>query len=116
MMNHQGNINLSIDDQLTKTNSCQTNNIKSPKKIPTTEQTTNNTQSNNKIYDNNRLNCHKCDKKLKISAMQCKCNKYFCNAHKYSDCHNCKYDYKKIGKEILKKNNPIILHSKIDKI
>ena len=38
------------------------------------------------------------------------------SAHKYSDCHNCKFDYKKFGKEILKKNNPKIISTKIDKI
>lgn len=116
MMNHRGNITLSIDDKKTKSDSCETEIIKSPDKIPISEPALDIQPKDNQQANSTRTKCHKCDKKLKLTAIRCKCNQYFCNAHRYSDCHDCKFDYKKIGKEILKKNNPIIVHTKVDKI
>ena len=116
MMNHSGNITLSIDDTTIKSKSCESTIIKSPDKIHTTEHTDNIQSTTNHSPNITSNKCYKCNKKLKLTALKCKCDYYFCNAHKYSDCHNCKFDYKKFGKEILKKNNPKIISTKIDKI
>ena len=64
----------------------------------------------------NTLRCMECDKKLSLTAIMCKCNNYYCNKHRYSEQHNCKYDYKNSGREFLKKYNPLIEPSKVDKI
>ena len=60
--------------------------------------------------------CAKCNKKLKLTDTKCKCNNYYCSAHRYSDTHECSFDYKKHGREHLKKHNPIINSNKLDKI
>ena len=52
---------------------------------------------------NNTLRCMECRKKLSLTAIMCKCNNYYCNNHRYSEQHNCKYDYKNMGRDILKK-------------
>lgn len=54
-----------------------------------------------------------CKKKLDLTATQCKCCGYFCSIHRLPEEHNCSYDFVKLGKEILKKNNPIIIKHKI---
>jgi len=60
--------------------------------------------------------CMKCNKKLYTMEFKCKCNEYFCIKHRYSDSHNCTYDYKNSNKEYLKKSNPIIIPKKLDDI
>jgi len=61
--------------------------------------------------------CEFCHKKLRITATyKCKCNKIFCAAHRYSECHNCTYNYKQQGKKYLEKNNPLVVKDKISKI
>ena len=38
------------------------------------------------------------------------------SAHRYSDRHECSYDYQKAGKEALATANPLVAARKIDKI
>ena len=64
----------------------------------------------------NNLRCTECDKKLSLTAIMCKCKNYYCNKHRYSDKHNCSYDYKNSGRDLLKINNPLIQPNKVDKI
>jgi hypothetical protein len=116
MMNHRGNITLSIDDKKAKSNSCESKPIKSPEKIHTKEQVTTMQPTDKPPQDQTRRRCHECDKKIKLTAIQCKCTQYFCDAHRYSDCHDCKFDYKKDGRENLEKNNPVIIQKKLDKV
>lgn len=52
--------------------------------------------------------CFKCNKKLRTNILICKCNHSFCSAHIYSTDHNCKFDYKEHGKELLRKQNPVV--------
>ena len=65
-----------------------------------------------------RCSFEKCNKKLKIISFSCQCGGEFCPAHRYTNSHNCSRleDKKKSCKENIKKNNPIIAHSKVDKI
>ena len=60
--------------------------------------------------------CGKCNKKLKLTDIKCRCDKYFCAAHRYSDLHDCSFDYKNHGKEILEKQNPAVISQKVDKL
>lgn len=57
--------------------------------------------------------CSMCNKKLKLLMFSCKCNKKFCLNHQLPELHNCIFDYKNIGKDDIKKNNPIITPDKI---
>ena len=68
-----------------------------------------------KIQENiNR--CMTCNKKIGLTGFQCKCKYYFCAEHRYSDRHDCKFDYKQLGKNLLEKANPKIISSKVDLI
>ena len=57
-----------------------------------------------------------CNKKLELVCFPCKCELKFCKLHRLPELHNCKFDFKKNGKDILKKNNPLICNKKIIKI
>jgi hypothetical protein len=37
----------------------------------------------------------------------------FCALHRYSDKHNCTYDYKTAGREAIAKANPLVKADKI---
>ena len=63
-----------------------------------------------------RCNFSECNKKLKLTDVQCKCKQIFCYKHRYSESHNCTYDYKTAGREQLTKNNPQIICSKLEAI
>ena len=40
-----------------------------------------------------------CKKKLTLTSITCKCNKTFCNKHRYMEEHNCEFDIKKKNEE-----------------
>jgi len=62
--------------------------------------------------------CSFCKKKLKLISYSCKCEGQFCPKHRYTFEHNCTSLNKKIeeSKEIIKNNNPVMIHSKVIKI
>ena len=60
--------------------------------------------------------CPICKKKLKLTDMECRCGNIYCIEHRLPEAHNCTFDYQKFGKDILDKNNPIILNDKVIKI
>lgn len=47
--------------------------------------------------------CEKCKKKLGIMEYKCKCEKLFCISHLQAEEHNCTFDYKKEGQDIIRK-------------
>ena len=51
-----------------------------------------------------------------MTKYKCKCGKEFCIKHRYPEEHNCSYDKTKEHMEKLKKDNPKIIPSKLDKI
>ena len=40
--------------------------------------------------------CGVCKKKLGLTGFTCRCSGLFCSIHRYSDKHECKFDYKVI--------------------
>jgi hypothetical protein len=44
-----------------------------------------------------------CNKKLKLTDMSCRCEKTFCGLHRHAETHNCTFDYKSYGREVLSK-------------
>lgn len=68
--------------------------------------------------DRIRYNCAVCNKKLPLFAIKCRCDKLLCNIHRYSEEHDCEYDYKRKYKEELISNldNSEIKKQKINKI
>ncbi|GFR87669.1 AN1-type zinc finger protein [Elysia marginata] len=46
----------------------------------------------------------------------CHCGKLFCGLHRYSDQHECTFDFREKGQEEIRRNNPVIKGEKIQKI
>lgn len=58
-----------------------------------------------------------CSKRLGVSNIHtCKCGIVTCIAHRFPEDHSCTIDYKKIGREQLTNNNPVIVANKLQKI
>ncbi len=51
-----------------------------------------------------------CKCKLTLTSFPCRCEKYFCNQHRFSGDHACTYDYKKEHTKELNKylSSPVI--------
>lgn len=75
-------------------------------------------QKNNAIETektNKSNRCSVCNKKTKLIGFKCKCGVNTCITHKLPEDHNCDYDFKTEEKERLRKKNPKIVASKIEK-
>ncbi|ORY33580.1 hypothetical protein BCR33DRAFT_653265, partial [Rhizoclosmatium globosum] len=58
--------------------------------------------------------CFTCNKKLgSIAVFKCKCSNFFCSTHRYSDRHQCSFNYKEAGRAALTKENPKIGGNKV---
>ncbi|KAK8948863.1 Zinc finger AN1 domain-containing stress-associated protein 15 [Platanthera zijinensis] len=62
------------------------------------------------------LRCSTCHKRIGLTGFRCRCGDLFCARHRYSDTHDCSYDYKAAGREEISKANPVIRAAKIIKI
>ncbi|XP_072338144.1 AN1-type zinc finger protein 5 isoform X1 [Scyliorhinus torazame] len=60
--------------------------------------------------------CFNCRKKVGLTGFDCRCGNLFCGLHRYSDQHNCPYDYKAEAAEKIRKENPIVVAEKIQKL
>ncbi|NWH46918.1 ZFAN5 protein, partial [Fregata magnificens] len=60
--------------------------------------------------------CFTCRKKIGLTGFDCRCGNLFCAIHRYSDMHACPYDYKAEAAEKIRKENPIIIAEKIQKL
>lgn len=60
--------------------------------------------------------CLTCKKKVGLTGFQCRCNGLFCTTHRYSDMHDCPFNYKEMAQEQIRKNNPVVVGQKIAKI
>ena len=120
MMNFNGNITLEITDNDIQENKNIIDNInvngksENNNKKRLLEDDVNKTVQKKIQVNNSRCLC--CNRKIGLLGFQCKCKNYFCSEHRYSDCHDCTFDYKEHGKELLTKENPIVISSKINKI
>ncbi|KAK6922909.1 Spatacsin, C-terminal domain [Dillenia turbinata] len=57
--------------------------------------------------------CNFCKKKVGLTGFKCKCGQTFCSIHRYSDKHNCLFDYKTAGQDAIAKSNPVVKDDKI---
>ncbi|XP_017333852.1 AN1-type zinc finger protein 6 isoform X4 [Ictalurus punctatus] len=60
--------------------------------------------------------CFTCRKKVGLTGFDCRCGNVFCGVHRYSDVHNCTFDYKADAAEKIRRENPVIVGEKIAKI
>ncbi|KAL1547466.1 switch-activating protein Sap1 [Salvia divinorum] len=60
--------------------------------------------------------CSGCSRRVGLTGFRCRCGELFCAAHRYSDRHDCSYDYKTAGREAIARENPVVRAAKIVKI
>ena len=60
--------------------------------------------------------CFLCKKKVGLTGFKCRCEHVFCSLHRYSDKHNCSFDYKAAGRVVIAKANPVVKADKVGKI
>ncbi|KAL6468582.1 hypothetical protein MHYP_G00221060 [Metynnis hypsauchen] len=60
--------------------------------------------------------CFTCRKKVGLTGFDCRCGNLFCGVHRYSDAHNCSFDYKAEAAEKIRKENPVVVGEKVKKI
>ncbi|KAG6927191.1 zinc finger AN1-type containing 6 [Chelydra serpentina] len=60
--------------------------------------------------------CFMCRKKVGLTGFECRCGNVYCGVHRYSDVHSCSYNYKADAAEKIRKENPVVVGEKIQKI
>ncbi|XP_053594853.1 AN1-type zinc finger protein 6-like [Microplitis demolitor] len=60
--------------------------------------------------------CAECHKNTGLVGFDCRCGGLFCSKHRYSDMHDCKFDYKEMGAQEIRSQNPVVIGEKIRKI
>ena len=58
---------------------------------------------NKKVKSKSRCSFQGCNKKLKLTDLQCRCNLKYCQLHRLPEKHNCSYDIMSEEKKRLKK-------------
>ncbi|KAK4482408.1 hypothetical protein RD792_009563 [Penstemon davidsonii] len=57
-----------------------------------------------------------CRKRIGLMGFRCRCGDMFCSEHRYSDRHDCSYDYKAAGREAIERENPVVRAAKLLKV
>eukprot|EP01018_Ginkgo_biloba_P018113 Gb_14283 [translate_table: standard] len=60
--------------------------------------------------------CFSCRKRVGLTGFKCRCGYTFCSLHRYSEKHDCSFDYKSAGRQAIAKANPVVKAEKIQKI
>ncbi|OVA05731.1 zinc finger protein [Macleaya cordata] len=60
--------------------------------------------------------CSGCRRKVGLTGFRCRCGDLFCPEHRYSDRHDCSYDYKAQGREAIARENPVVRPAKIVRV
>ncbi|XP_063169914.1 AN1-type zinc finger protein 6 isoform X1 [Candoia aspera] len=63
-----------------------------------------------------KTRCFMCRKKVGLTGFECRCGNVYCAVHRYSDVHSCSYNYKADAAEKIRKENPVVVGEKIQKI
>lgn len=60
--------------------------------------------------------CMSCRKRVGLTGFKCRCGGTFCSIHRYSEKHECSFDYMSVGRDAIAKANPVVKAEKIEKI
>ncbi|KAJ8460434.1 hypothetical protein OPV22_033360 [Ensete ventricosum] len=60
--------------------------------------------------------CNTCRKRVGLTGFRCRCGDLFCSVHRYSDKHDCPFDYQTSAREAIAKANPVVKAEKLKKI
>lgn len=88
----------------------------SPASSKTTEEESLQDESLEKDQKKKKNRCHICRKRVGLTGFPCRCGGLFCSLHRYSNEHNCTFDYKQLGAQEIRKNNPLVVGEKVKKI
>ncbi|EDV46278.1 zinc finger A20 and AN1 domain-containing stress-associated protein 6 [Drosophila erecta] len=67
--------------------------------------------------DSAKKRCDKCGKKLGLTGgFPCRCGGTYCAVHRYSDRHECNFDYREMGASEIRRDNPVVVASKLRKL
>ncbi|XWS45703.1 hypothetical protein CRYUN_Cryun14cG0002300 [Craigia yunnanensis] len=114
------------DDQSLRSTPSRSQDNRSDSAPPTTAATT----TNSRITASNLLGndpaataekkivnrCSGCGKRVGLTGFRCRCGELFCSEHRYSDRHDCSYDYKTAGREAIARENPVVKAAKIIRV
>lgn len=60
--------------------------------------------------------CAGCRKRVGLTGFGCRCGLTYCGVHRYPEKHGCVFDYKKMGREQIERQNPVVVAEKLQKI
>lgn len=60
--------------------------------------------------------CSSCKKRVGLTGFKCRCGNLYCSSHRYSDKHDCPFDYRTAARDAIAKANPVVKAEKLDKI
>ncbi|XP_077226196.1 zinc finger A20 and AN1 domain-containing stress-associated protein 6-like [Tasmannia lanceolata] len=60
--------------------------------------------------------CMTCQKRVGLTGFKCRCGGTFCSVHRYSEKHECSFDYRSAGRDAIAKANPVVKAEKVEKI
>ncbi|GMP89555.1 hypothetical protein CsSME_00041081 [Camellia sinensis var. sinensis] len=58
--------------------------------------------------------CNTCRKRVGLTGFSCRCGNLFCAVHRYSDKHECPFDYRTAARDAIAKANPVVKAEKLD--
>ncbi|KAH8356633.1 hypothetical protein KR084_008816 [Drosophila pseudotakahashii] len=74
-------------------------------------------EDGNRDQDGQKKRCDKCGKKLGLTGgFPCRCGGTYCSVHRYSDRHECSFDYREMGATEIRRDNPLVVASKLRKL
>jgi hypothetical protein len=63
-----------------------------------------------------RTRCFQCRRKVGLTGIECRCGFVFCGKHRYVDEHDCAFDFKKMFRDKLRRENMAVVDKKMDRI
>lgn len=94
------------DKAAAATDSPATTSVSEPESLP----------SSSRPPQTNPSRCYLCNKRVGLTGFKCRCDYVFCGAHRLAEAHDCSFDYKKVERQRLALNNPLIAASKVEKL
>lgn len=61
-----------------------------------------------------KTKCWTCARKCGLTGFDCRCGYVFCAKHRYAEEHQCDFDHKTRGREIIAKANPVLDVKELD--
>lgn len=106
----------SSDPKLSGAADLRSNSVGSPERSGTSVPKVPEIRSLKRPRDVCRCSGAGCRRKVGLVGFRCRCGEVFCSEHRYSDRHDCSFDYKAAGREAIARENPVVRAAKILKV